>query len=171
MNKDEMIKDKEQMARIIAFDLCPQKRHKELWGEEAKCYADNNFGDCIKIKEVVDKSYNAGYRKVGEDEIVVKKRQYEQLKKYNRDRKRLRLKWQQAKQDLDDIYSNGFVLLVEHHEIVDQVARETRQKTAREILALIGKPNYKGDDWYEGAFFKQEQIREQIADIYGIELE
>lgn len=115
--------------------------------------------------------YNANYRKVADDEIVIKKKQYEQLKKYNRDRKRLRLKWQQAKQDLDDIYSNGFVLLVEHHEIVDQVARETRQETAREILALIGKPNYKGDDWYEGAFYKQEQIREQIAENYGIELE
>lgn len=58
-------------------------------------------------------------------------------------------------------------------EIVESMKtyERARQETAREILALIGKPNYKGDDWYEGAFYKQEQIREQIADIYGIDLE
>lgn len=103
MNEDEMIEYKEQMARIIAFDLCPQRYHKELYGENAKCYADNNFGDCEKIKGVVDKLYDAGYRKVADDEIIVKKRQYEQLKKYNRDRKRLRLRWQQAKQETREI--------------------------------------------------------------------
>lgn len=148
MNKDEMIENIADYIQIAS----------DLYRIE-----------CIKVAKYLVENKNC--RIIADDEIVVKKQQYEQLKKYNRDRKRLRLKWQQAKQDLDDIYSNGFVLLVEHHEIVDQVARETRQETAREILALIGKPNYKGDDWYEGAFFKQEQIREQIADIYGIELE
>lgn len=80
MNKYEIFEDKEQLARIIAFELCPQKYHKEWYGEEARCYADNNFSDCIKIKEVVDKIYNAGYRKVGEDEIV------ESMKTYDRAR-------------------------------------------------------------------------------------
>lgn len=80
MNKDEMIKDKEQMARIIAFDLCPQRYHKELYGENAKCYSDNNFGDCAKIKGVVDKLYNAGYRKVAEDEIVESMKTYERAR-------------------------------------------------------------------------------------------
>ena len=79
MNENEMIEDKEQMARIIAFDLCPKKYHKEWYGEGARCYADNNFGDCAKIKEVVDKLYNAHYRKVADDEIVVKKGEYEVL--------------------------------------------------------------------------------------------
>ena len=41
--------------------------------------------------------------KVADDEIIIKKQQYEQLKKYNRDRKRLRLKWQQAKQETREI--------------------------------------------------------------------
>lgn len=59
MNENEMIEDKEQMARIISFELCPQKYHKEWYGEEARCYADNNYADCAKIKEVVDKLYNA----------------------------------------------------------------------------------------------------------------
>ena len=83
MNKDEMINDKEQMARIIAFELCPQRHHKELYGENAKCYADNNFGDCAKIKEVVDKLYNAGYRKVADDdddEIVESMKTYERAR-------------------------------------------------------------------------------------------
>ena len=80
MNKYEIFEDKEQLARIIAFELWPQKYHKEWYGEGARCYADNNFSDCIKIMEVVDKIYNAGYRKVGEDEIV------ESMKTYDRAR-------------------------------------------------------------------------------------
>lgn len=79
MNKDESIKDKEQMARIIAFELCPYKYHKEWWGENAKCYSDNNFAHCPRIKEVVDKLYNANYCKLVEGEIVVKESEYEKL--------------------------------------------------------------------------------------------
>lgn len=126
MTKDEMIMI-EEMAKVLCNRKCGECEYiPRLCGYKSYC----------------TRLYNAGCRIIADDEIVIKKKQYEQLKKYNRDRKRLRLKWQQAKQE-----------------------------TAREILALIGKPNYKGDDWYEGAFYKQEQIREQIADIYGIELE
>lgn len=81
MDKDEMIKDKEQMARIIAFELCPYKYHQEWWGENAKCYSDSNFAHCPRVKEVVDKLYNAGYRKVGKNEVVVKKSKIGMLEK------------------------------------------------------------------------------------------
>lgn len=121
-------------------------------------------------KGVMESLYNEGYRKIEDDEIVIKKRQYEQLKKYNRDRKRLRLKWQQAKQDLDDIYSNGFVLLVEHREIVDQVARETRQETAREILQeLTSKGTIHAEyDWNEYFEIDVDELK-KLAKSRGIE--
>ena len=80
MDENEMIKDKEQMARIIAFDLCGQSYHSNWWGNEAQCYSENNFHDCKKIKAVVDKLYNAGYRKVGEDEIVESMKTYERAR-------------------------------------------------------------------------------------------
>ena len=60
MDKQKQI---EEMARIIAFDLCPNRHVHAKWGEEAQCYSDNNFSECTKIKNVVDKLYNAGYRK------------------------------------------------------------------------------------------------------------
>ena len=63
MTKQERI---EEMARIIAFDLCPERHIHANYGEEAKCYSDNNFAECTKIKNVVDKLYNAGYRKADE---------------------------------------------------------------------------------------------------------
>lgn len=62
--------------------------------------------------------YNAGYRKIGDDEIVVTKRQYEQLKKHNTDRKRLRNKWQTAKREAEH-WKNRCV------EIGDVASRET----------------------------------------------
>ena len=179
MNKDEMIKDKEQIARIIAFELCPQRYHKELYGENAKCYSDNNFGDCKKIKAVVDKLYNAGYRKVADDEIVIKKRQYEQLKKYNRDRKRLRLKWQQAKQALEQ--ERKSCRLIADDEIVESMKtyERARYATAREILQFIdsrldirrhgifGLEN-EFDNGYKMAI---QDIKRLIKNKYGIESE
>ena len=67
MDKKKQI---EEMARIIAFDLCPNRHVHAKWGEESQCYSDNNFAECTKIKNVVDKLYNAGYRKIPENEVV-----------------------------------------------------------------------------------------------------
>lgn len=137
MNKDEMIKNDRRKIMDLLYKL---KRGELCTPNCYGCCGDNelDFAYCPDVTDNFEKELaNLGYRQIADDEIVIKKRQYEQLKKYNRDRKRLRLKWQQAKQDLDDIYSNGFVLLVEHHEIVDQVARETRQETARKIFEDI----------------------------------
>lgn len=68
-----MDKQIEEMARIIAFDLCPNRHVHAKWGEEAQCYSDNNFAECTKIKNVVDKLYNAGYRKIPENAMVINK--------------------------------------------------------------------------------------------------
>lgn len=70
----------EEMARIIAFDLCPNRHVHAKWGEEAQCYSDNNFAECTKIKNVVDKLYNAGYRKIPEGAVVLTREEYEKLK-------------------------------------------------------------------------------------------
>lgn len=56
----------EEMARIIAFELCPNRAIHKKWGEEAQCYSDNNFAECKEIKNVVDKLYNVGHRKIPE---------------------------------------------------------------------------------------------------------
>ena len=97
MNKDEMI---EEMASIICKETsneglcekCDFKKH-EQFGYTYQC---RKFDDAEAL-------YNANCRIIADDEIVIKKRQYEQLKKYNRDRKRLRLKWQQANQETKEI--------------------------------------------------------------------
>lgn len=74
--KQEII---EEMARIIAFDLCPNRSVHAKWGEEAQCYSDNNFAECTKIKNVVDKLYNAGYRKIPENAVVLTMEAYNRL--------------------------------------------------------------------------------------------
>ena len=68
MDKQKQI---EEIARIIAFDLCPNRHVHAKWGEEAQCYSDNNFAECTKIKNVVDKLYNAGYRKIEKNAVVL----------------------------------------------------------------------------------------------------
>lgn len=102
MNENEMIKDLTNILKNqcdnVPYDYC------------VGC----GCNEC-NAKTVI----NAGYRKVGEDEIVIKKRQYEQLKKHNRDRKRLRLKWQQAKQELE------------------QAKKETASEVSKNILTKL----------------------------------
>lgn len=73
-------KEKEEMARIIAFELCSEgKRHKFLYGNKSECYSNNNFADCKQIKSVVDKLYNADYGKIDKDSVILSKEEYEKL--------------------------------------------------------------------------------------------
>lgn len=55
-----------------------------------------------RLKEIVDR-IPCGYKPIGNEEVVISKHLYEQLKKHNADRKRLRLRWQQAKQETREI--------------------------------------------------------------------
>ena len=79
MDKKKQI---EEMARIIAFDLCPNRRIHANYGEEAQCYSDTNFAECTKIKNVVDKLYNAGYRKITENAVVLTREEQQKYAAY-----------------------------------------------------------------------------------------
>lgn len=78
-NKQKQI---EEIARIIAFVLCPNRNLHIRWGDKAQCYSDNNFAECTQIKNVVDKLYNAGYRKIPENAVVLTREEYDELKQY-----------------------------------------------------------------------------------------
>ena len=44
----------EEMARIIAFDLCPfGKLDAKLYDNKANCASNDNFAECTKINKVV----------------------------------------------------------------------------------------------------------------------
>lgn len=103
MNEDEMIIDIANVLDRCCNEFDDNGAHIrnlcggcEFWNDDNSCCCSYNRKEATAL-------YNAGYRKVADDEIVVKKREYEQLKKHNRDRKRLRLRWQQAKQETKDI--------------------------------------------------------------------
>lgn len=91
MNENEC-----EMIEEMAKDLVGEIDYGTAdYGDGYDSWTEVYFDYNETAKNMVEK----GYRKVADDEIVIKKQQYEQLKKYNRDRKRLRLKWQQAKQE------------------------------------------------------------------------
>ena len=117
--KQEII---EEMARIIAFDLCPNRSVHAKWGEEAQCYSDNNFAECTKIKNVVDKLYNAGYRKIPENAVVLTEEQMDMLvsRPYYEDQVRKTRKETAEK----------FARLVEFHSV------STRDEEGREIFTI-----------------------------------
>ena len=72
MNKDEMIKD----IRAIIDDRCE--------AELGQVHAESKGGKVTKTVStslIAKDIYNSNYRKVGEDEIVIKKSEYENLSK------------------------------------------------------------------------------------------
>ncbi len=84
MTKDQQF---EELASIVEYPCDPRT--------EEDC-ANCNFGcdeehGCASHCAASD-IQNRGYVKVSEDEIVITKKEYFKLKKYNRDRKRLRRK-------------------------------------------------------------------------------
>lgn len=106
MDKDEMIKD----IRAIIDDRCE--------AELGQVHAESKGGKVTKTVStslIAKDIYNAGYRKVGEDEIVIKKSEY----------KALLLEQKRLKEIVDRIPC-GYEL----KEI-------TRQETARDILQHI----------------------------------
>lgn len=73
------MKDKEkqieEMAKIIALEMCPTQKEYSKFNNKATCY----FAECKNIKNAVDKLTNAGYRKLPEDSVVLSKGAYESL--------------------------------------------------------------------------------------------
>ena len=108
MNKDEMIKD----IRAIIDDRCE--------AELGQVHAESKGGKVTKTVStslIAKDIYNSNYRKVGEDEIVIKKSELGKVVVSH------------ESADLVDMLNQ------EIREI--QIANTTRQETAREILRFI----------------------------------
>lgn len=119
MNKDEMLEDIKSAIGVASFYKAP-----------------------YQAQEMTDYLWRKGYRIVGDDEIVVKKSEYEKLSK---DYSTIN----------NEAYYCGFSVGVE----------ETKQETAREILLQVEH------DYVEHPVLSIFEIVERIADKYGIELE
>lgn len=143
----------EEMARIIAFDLCDYgKQHSYVYGDKAKCYSSENFSECIKIKNVVDKLYEQGYRKVPKGSVVLSKEEYESVQKlFTYDKPML---------DRIDNFSK---------EIKDQA----RKQAVKELIEKAeNKPLYICDEYDDDNVEKViplESLKE-IAKEFGVEL-
>ena len=130
MDKQKRI---EKMARIIAFELCPNRAIHKKWGEEAQCYSDNNFAECEEIKNVVDKLYNAGYRKIPENAVVLTKEEYEKL---------LDVRTDVILKDIDKVFKEEFEDTKRSVErkikpIYKAIETRTRKETAEKFASLV----------------------------------
>jgi hypothetical protein len=136
----------EEMARIIAFDLCPKRRIHANYGEEAQCYSDNNFAECKEIKNVVDKLINAGYRKITENAVVLTREEYDNMFSFKTTR-------------------GGF------YNILDTVRKVERKETAEKFAERLKKVIHERD-YVEGYAYLGicEEIDEICKEIIGEEI-
>ena len=140
---NEIEKEIEEMARCIAFELCPKRHAHANWGEKAQCYSDNNFTECKQIKNVVDKLYNAGYRNC-KDKVVL------------------------SKEELNMLIGN----IEKSSEIKAEELEKVRKETAREIIEMLVPPCEACDEnWHKGCLCLRTTIAEKIAKQYRVEVE
>lgn len=166
VSTDCIIKDKEQMARIIAFDLCKQSYHSDWYGNEAQCYSDNNFHDCKKIKAVVDKLYNAGYRRVGENAVVLSR---EELSKRDYEFRQIGYDECLRNNPKKDIYIKALERKIDQlNAKLDQARKETATDFIFKVESYLG---YNDDN---ETFTKKELLlilAEVAKEQYGVEVE
>ena len=166
MNNYEIIKDKEQMARIIAFDLCKQSYHSNWYGNEAQCYSDNNFHDCKKIKVVVDKLYNANYRQVPKDAVVLTQEEYEELKNESA---AIVKDYQEMGQFYDEKCEELEKLIQEKHKWTEQASKETAKEFAEKLKAYIDNNKHQSHFFGTMCLIDKETVNE-IAKQFGVEV-
>ena len=170
MNKDEMIKE---IKAIIV------KHHYGL-GCEHNCNGDQ----CENCDFTAEDIYNAGYRKIEDDEIVLKKSEYKELKKYRTDwlnDEKMHLQAELEDTEFELGCSNRLFQKVckekkELEEQLEQAKRETRT-ILQELKALFGTSREfnwsdKGTAWESGSIGSliSDKI-EKFAKDKGIKLE
>lgn len=132
----------EEMARIIAFDLCPNRHVHAKWGEEAQCYSGNNFAECTKIKNVVDKLYNAGYRKIPENAVVLTREEYERQQKDNED-------FDKFARSIRDIRMQNGNKIATFKDLQDYIELQVKQGSKETAEKFADRLKEKLNEWLE----------------------
>ena len=132
MDKQKQIEELEEMARIIAFVLCPKRNSHIRWGDKAQCYSDNNFAECTQIKNVVDKLCNAGCRKIPENAVVLTDKKDIQQFEWSKlcDKMGIFKLIEKEREKMRKETAEKFARLVEFHSV------STRDEESREIFTI-----------------------------------
>lgn len=136
--------DKQQIEKF-ATDLCKACSLKNCKSE---------YPPCVKAQWVSEALYNAGYRKIPENAVVLTREEYEWLK-------------DKAK-ELNDIYSNGFRTLAE----VDELIKQERKATAKDFIFKV--ESYLGYNDDNETFTKKELLlilAEVAKEQFGVEVD
>ena len=121
MDKDEMIEEMAKITNYTAFDFTQGAI------ESATIYT-----------AIAEALYNANYRKVGDDEIVIKKSEYETLKKDKNDYKQ---RFESSDKRFEQLLRTSVETVEKKHQYWENKCKEigdvASKETAREILQRI----------------------------------
>lgn len=151
MNKEEMIKE---MARVLStVKPCDALAVSECI--KRKCEYPHFDGVTCIAEHKAEALYNAGYRKIADDEIVVKKSEYEALKKAT----------PIIKVDIREQF------LKECEYEMRELEKKAKHETAREILQEIKQKYGRSCSEYYPEYIELTGWElNKIANKYGIEL-
>ena len=163
MNKDEAVKD---MAKI----LCPKgTANCEKCSKDYKCNV--NFSQLSQL-------FDGGCRIIGDDEFVLKKDEYKELKKYRTDwlnDEKMHLQAELEDTEFELGCSNRLFQKVceEKKELEKQLekAKQEKKEILQELKDNIMLADFGCGDGYEEVVDMDTDELKQLAEKYGIELE
>ena len=145
----------EEMITIMKNTQCPLRADSEYPIACDECPYQSYEMSC-SYKQHAEALYNAGYRKIDENAVVLTREEYEWYRKQC--------------EELNNIYSNGFRTLTEVHKLLEQIHKETTKKFADKLKAYID--NNKHQSYFFGTMclIDKETVNE-IAKQLGVEVE
>lgn len=132
MNEDEMILDIANVLGRCCNEFDDNGAHIRNLCGGCEFWDDDNSCCCSYNRKEATALYNANYRKVADDEIVVKKSEYEELKTHI--------------EDLQTKLGAVMLCIKNTHEIdISDLLRKQEQKTAKDILLEVAHALTKGN--------------------------
>lgn len=116
------------------------------------------------MPKVAEALYNAGYRKLPKDSVVLSREEYERLKRVENEKDRL----YEIKLDLENqLIEKGWT----DYEGADEIEKRVSKETAEKILDLL-VPDCKACDenWHSGCLCLRATLAEKIAKQFGLEI-
>lgn len=114
--------------------------------------------DCVYVAEIL---YNAGYRKIPENAVVLTREEYDRLKRVEAERDRI----YEIKLDLENqLIEKGFTEYVGADEIERATRKETAEKYHAEINKAIESVPNATKEFIEAWKSKNDEIRKEITE-------
>lgn len=120
MDRNETVRDIATVLDLCCNEYDDKGNHVRNLCGQCECWSDDNHCCCSYNRKEAEALYDANYRKVGEDEMVIKKSEHDNLRSAQ----------YYAYKTINEIFSLSL-------EKIEEAKKETAKETARDIFVKV----------------------------------